>query len=161
MIKFLITFYLIITSFNSYSQENNSFKICDKNNIYAVDNYLLKITVSEKLKNPKKSPEYTDDGLTGIKSTFEKKTLGTDDADNTVFRSHIAFIVNCNGETGDFQILNKNENNIKLLEEKLLLFVKANLSSWTPAIYKGENVDCYQVLVFTVLNGNITNVFYK
>ena len=161
MIKFLITFFLVIIILNCYSQENNTFKICDNNNIYSVDNYLLKSIVSEKLKNPKKSPEYADNGLTGIKSTFEKKSLGTDDADNTVFRSHIAFIVSCNGETGDFQIISKNENNIKLLEEKLLLIVKENISSWTPAVYKGENVDCYQVLVFTVLNGNITNVFYK
>lgn len=161
MLKLLITFLIAITLCKSYSQENSTFNICDKNNIYTVDNYLITSIVTEKIKNPKKSPEYSNNGLTGIKSSFEKKSIGTDDADNTVFRSHIAFIVNCNGETGDFQILSKNDSNIKPLEEKLLQIVKDNISSWTPAVYKGKNVDCYQVLVFTVLNGNITNVFYK
>ncbi|OFX26818.1 MAG: hypothetical protein A2033_11395 [Bacteroidetes bacterium GWA2_31_9] len=161
MIKSLVIILLIIFSFNCYSQENSTFTICNKDHIFSIDNYLLKNIISDKIKEPKKSPEYINNGLSGIKSLFEKKSIESSEADNTVFRSHIAFIVNCNGEIGNFQIISKNENNIKLLEEKLLLLVKENLSTWTPAENKKEKVDCYQVLVFTVLNGNITNVFYK
>lgn len=161
MIKLFASILVTLIYFKSFSQENNTFTICNNNSIFAVDNYLLETIISEKSKEPKKSPEFSENGVTDIKNIFEKKSLATDDADNTVFRSHIAFIVNCKGEVGNFQILSKNENNIHLLEEKLLLIVKANLTTWIPAVYKGENVDCYQVLVFTVLNGNITNVFYK
>ena len=161
MKKLNYTFLFTIIFLNSFSQEKNNFSLCNENKIFSVDNYLLKNTILTKINEPKSSPDYLENGLTGIKNIFEKKSLETVDADNTVFRSHIAFIVNCKGESGNFQILSKNESNIHLLEEKLLLIVKANLSTWTPAVYKGENVDCYQVLVFTVLNGNITNVFYK
>jgi len=72
-----------------------------------------------------------------------------------VFRVHIMFVVNCEGKAGNFQLTSKGKGDLESLANQVLEIVNNMPQNWKPAKKNGEAVDCYQVLSFTVIGGQL------
>ncbi|MCF6404875.1 hypothetical protein L3C95_18390 [Chitinophaga filiformis] len=74
----------------------------------------------------------------------------------------IRFIINCNGNTGRFRLLEMDSNYQPIhfkeaLSQHLLKLVK-QLSGWQPAVYKDKVYDSYQYITFHIRNGKIISI---
>lgn len=140
---------LLISSFN-----NKDFYPCNKDKIYATNDYLYKDSFFKDYEKVKNSPKYPG-GAAEIQKFFEEHVELPEDAKNMASRYHIVFIVNCKGETGQFELKSKPfpgaEEIMKACE---------SMPAWEPASVKKESVDCYIRLGFTNMAGKL-RVDYK
>lgn len=132
---------------------------CDNKNIFSVDDFLLKVAVGE-LRNPDKNPGYKG-GIDKLKQYFSVNPLTNKRAQSYIFRTSIGFKINCEGETGDFQVVTKGKGDLRELANQVLEIVSNMPSGWVPAESNGLKVDCYQILSFTATYGNLEMVSYR
>ena len=126
----------------------------------AIDDKLLAETVGE-FKHPKINPSYTGD-KTALRNWFLNNPLTDERVKDRLFRVRIAFMVNCDGEAGRWQVMNKGKGELFEFANMVLDLVKTMPQKWIPAKdKKGNPVDCWQILEFTVNNGVLTNGIYK
>ena len=138
----------------------DTFTVCDKDNVFSVEDKQLWNFVG-KLKTPKKNPTYTDD-IGKLRTWLQNKPLTDERAKERLFRVRIGFLVNCKGEAGQWQILNRGKGELNEFAEMVLDIVKELPQRWVAAEdKKGNKVDCWQLLEFTVSNGTFINVNYK
>ncbi|MFV0469832.1 MAG: hypothetical protein ACK5MK_12995 [Dysgonomonas sp.] len=143
-------------------QQDNALQVkpCNEKNIFIVDNeFLLKEKVGE-LPIVDKNPTY-EGGIDVLKAYFAKQSLTDNKAKNIVFRVTIGFIVNCNGEVGNLQLLTRGKGDLETLANQVLEKVNEIPRGWLPANKDGKAVDCYQVLSFTVIDGKLDKVSYR
>ncbi len=126
--------------------------------VYSVDDFLITEYIGEK-PFPTKGPAFTK-GLDNLKKYFKANPLTDNNAAQRVFKVSIAFIVTCDGKAGNFQIISKGTGNLETYANQVLAIVNKMPQNWQPATYKGKKVDCYQVLSFTVINGQLDKVTY-
>ncbi|HMP30532.1 MAG TPA: hypothetical protein PKD85_13085 [Saprospiraceae bacterium] len=75
----------------------------------------------------------------------------------------VNFIVNCRGETGNFEILELDENykqkrfNTQITDQ--ILSICKELDEWIPGSVKGQKVDSYKFLTFKIKNSEIVEIF--
>lgn len=74
----------------------------------------------------------------------------------------IRFIINCQGKTGRFRLMQADENykerNFdKRISDQLLALTKS-LKGWEIQILDGESIDYYQYLTFKINRGNIEKI---
>lgn len=137
-----------------------TFYICNDNAVWSVDDKLLAETVGE-FKHPKINPSYTGD-KTALRNWFLNNPLTDERVKDRLFRVRIAFMVNCDGEAGRWQVMNKGKGELFEFANMVLDLVKTMPQKWIPAKdKKGNPVDCWQILEFTVNNGVLTNGIYK
>lgn len=137
-----------------------SFSICDEKTVYAVDDKQLAEAVGN-FKAPKKAPSFTGD-KTALRNWFLNRPLTDERAKDRLFRVRLAFMVNCKGEAGQWQLINKSKGELNEFANMVLEIVKTMPQNWIPAVdKKGKPVDCWQILEFTVSNGILTNANYK
>ncbi|AUP77586.1 hypothetical protein [Flavivirga eckloniae] len=148
-----------ITSAAYKSESIKKIVDCDTENIFSVDDFLLKMAVG-KLKNPDINPEYKG-GIEELKKYFSVNALTDEIARNYIFRTSIGFKVNCKGEAGDFQIVTKGKGDLRELANQILEIVSNMPLGWIPAESDGQKVDCYQILSFTATYGSLENVSYR
>lgn len=134
--------------------------ICDNENIYVVDDFLLKELIGDDYQEPDNYPEYKG-GIEKLKEYFKENPLTDNRAGEMIFRVSISFIVNCNGQPGDFAIISKGKGDLEELANQVLEVVNNMPIDWLPATVKKNPVDCHQVLSFTVLGGQLDKVSYK
>jgi hypothetical protein len=160
--KTLILIISIVTlSLSVYPQSDTvTIQPCNSKQLYCVDNFLLIEKLGEKVKVIKNTPQYEGESAEIVKY-FTPIEINKDKAKDLVFRMYVSILINCKGEVGEYKIISESEENSKYVEDTILEFLKKMPNKWKPAKYKGEDVDCYQVIVFTILNGMITNIFYK
>ena len=133
---------------------------CDSKKIYSVDKEsLLKEKIGE-LPIADTNPEF-EGGIEALKEYFAENPLASDKAKDLLFRVAIGFVVNCTGEAGNFQIITKGKGELETLANQVLEIVNNMPQSWKPAKKKGEAIDCYQVLSFTVSGGQLDKVSYR
>jgi hypothetical protein len=132
---------------------------CDKENIYSVDDNLLKAKVGQ-FKKPDINPKYSG-GIEKLKAFFADNKLTDKRTNGIVFRVSIGFVVNCKGETGNLQIVTDGKGDLRELAQQVLEKVKMIPDKWIPATANSQNVDSYQVLSFTVVNGTLDKVSYR
>ncbi|MFK7799446.1 MAG: hypothetical protein AB8E82_18490 [Aureispira sp.] len=74
----------------------------------------------------------------------------------------IRFIVNCQGETDRFRILESDLNyQPKIFDKKIsqrLLQLSQSLQGWQPKKKEGKAVDYYQYLIFKIENGQLIKI---
>jgi len=128
-------------------------------NIYSVDNFLLKEKIGEK-PSPTTNPSFTG-GLEELKKHFSANPLTDELANGRMFRVVISFIVNCEGKAGNFEVISKGRGELETLANQVLAVVRGMPQSWEPATDFGRPIDCYQVLTFTVSDGKLDMVSYK
>ncbi|HYI77457.1 MAG TPA: hypothetical protein VEW65_07530 [Chryseolinea sp.] len=132
---------------------------CDFSNLHSVNDMLLKKKLGDH-QLPEQNPKY-EGGLEGLKSFFGENSLADIRAQSIVFRVHIGFVVNCRGEAKGFEIISEGKGDLKDLGEQVLKVAKQIPGKWTPASAKGHNVDCNQVLSFTVASGKLDKLTYR
>lgn len=136
------------------------FPLCNENSVWSVDDKQL-VEVVGKLPAPKKAPSFDGDKA-ALRGWFQSRPLTDDRAKSRLFRVRIGFIVNCEGKIGNFQIINKPKGELFEFSNMVLEIVKEMPANWLPASdKKGNPVDCWQVIEFTVSNGQLTNANYK
>jgi hypothetical protein len=121
---------------------------------------LLKAQVGQSLAKPKTNPTFKG-GLDELKKYFASHSLTDSRSKDIVFRVHIGFIVNCNGQAGNFQIVSKGKGDLQELAQQVLTIVKDMPQNWQPALVDNKTVDCYQILSFTILSGALDKVSYR
>ena len=127
--------------------------------IYSVDDFLVKETFGE-LTEPTLNPTFTD-GHEELKKYFGSHPLTDEKAVQMIFRVKIAFVVNCEGKAGDFEIVSKGKGDLANYAHQVLAIVNSMPKNWKPATLDGKPVDCYQVLSFTAASGNLDSVSYR
>lgn len=128
-------------------------------NIYSVNDFLVKEKIGEK-PNPGTNPTYTG-GLDELKKYFIANPLTDERVKESVFRVSVAFVVTCEGQVGNFEIVTKGKGDLATYANQVLAIVNSMPQNWKSAIVDGKPVDCYQVLSFTVVNGQLDKVSYK
>lgn len=145
---------------DSIRQTANHYTICDESNIWSVEDKQLSAAVGS-YKKPKKAPRYQSD-KGGMRGYFASRSLTDERAKERLFRVRIGFMVNCKGEAGEWRLLNANRGELFEFANMVLDMVKQMPQRWLPAEdKKGQPVDCWQVIEFTVSNGSLTNADYK
>ncbi|MVT08393.1 hypothetical protein [Chitinophaga tropicalis] len=74
----------------------------------------------------------------------------------------VRFIINCNGHTGRFRLLEIDNDYQPIhfreaLSQQLLSLVK-QVRGWQPAVYKEKVYDSYQYITFRIRNGKIISI---
>ena len=143
------------------AQAESEFKVCNEGGgLWSVEDKQLAEAVGN-YKAPKKSPSYKGD-KTALRNWFLNHPITDERAKDRLFRVRIAFMVNCNGEAGRWQLISKNKGELFEFANMVLETVKTMPQNWIPATdKKGNAVDCWQILEFTVSNGSLTNANYK
>lgn len=137
-----------------------SFTLCNEAGVWSVEDKQLAEAVGN-FKAPKKTPEY-DGGKTALRNWFLNQPLTDERAKDRLFRVRIGFMVNCKGEAGRWQVISKGKGELFEFANMVLDIVKTMPQKWNSAQdKKGNKVDCWQVLEFTVSNGRLTNANYK
>ena len=135
-------------------------EICDKDNLFSVDDFLLKEAIGSSFSKPDKNPSFNG-GIEKLRQYFAQNSLTDKRAQNNIFRVSIGFIVNCNGQIGNFQIVTKGKGDLKELANQVLEIVNKMPNDWIPAEKNGQKVDCYQILNFSVMQGSLDKVTYR
>jgi len=127
--------------------------------IYSVDDFLVNERFGENVK-PTTSPSFKG-GIDELKNYFSNNPLTDEKAAQMIFRVKIAFIVNCDGIAGNFEIVTKGRGDLATYANQVLAIVNRMPQDWQAATISGKPVDCFQALSFTVLSGNLDKVSYR
>ena len=130
-----------------------------KEKIYSVENTLLEEKFGD-LSEPKTGPTFTG-GIEELKKYFAANPLTDEKAKNMFFMVHIGFLVNCEGKAGNFVVISHGKGELEKYANQVLEIVSKMPQQWQPAIVKRKPVDCYQVLSFSVKNGQLDAVSYR
>ena len=137
-----------------------SFAPCNPDAIYSVDDKQLAESVGE-YKRPKNNPSYKGE-KPSLRSWFLNHPLTDERVKDRLFRVRLAFLVNCKGEVGQLRVISKGKGELYEFANIVLELVKTMPNNWLPATdRKGNPVDCWQIMEFTVSNGILTNANYK
>jgi hypothetical protein len=163
LLTFLAGLLLIFST--SYGQTQTpetatQIKSCVEKVNYSVDDMLLKAQVGQSLVKPEINPSFKG-GLDELKKYFVSHSLTDTRAKDIVFKVHIGFLVNCNGLTGNFQIISKGKGDLQELAQQVLTIVNDMPQTWQPASVDNKTIDCYQILSFTVVGGALDKVSYR
>jgi hypothetical protein len=133
---------------------------CNTQTQYAVGKEsLLKEKIGEK-PEPDINPTF-EGGVEELKKYFADNPLTDERITNAVFRVAIAFVVDCNGNAGNFMIITKGKGLAETFANQVLERVNKMPKHWKPAIKNADKIDCYQVLSFTVTSGQLDKVSYR
>lgn len=133
---------------------------CNEEKQYAVENsFLLKEKIGEK-EAPDTNPTF-EGNIEELKRYFTNNPLTDKKANNIVFRVTIAFVVDCNGNAGNYMVITKGKGPLESLANQVLEIVSKMPKTWKPATKNGKNVDCHQVLSFMVVDGKLDKVSYQ
>lgn len=136
--------FVLISSFSIHE-----FDLCNKDKVYATQDYLYGDSYFKDYEKVKKKPKYTG-GAQAIQKFFDTNVVLPEEASKIAARYHIIFIVNCKGQVGLIELKSKPfpgyEEIIKACQ---------SMPDWEPAIVKKESVDCYVRLGFTNQAGKL------
>ena len=130
-----------------------------KPDIYTTKNDILTEKFGNSIQNPDKAPEYNG-GIDSLKKYFSEHPLTDENAKKYTIDVAICFFVTCSGQAGNFEIIGKPYGDLETYSNQVLAIVNNMPANWLPAIKSGKPVDCYQSLVFTIVNGSLENLVY-
>ena len=133
---------------------------CNEEKQYAVGSeHLLEEEIGEK-KEPKTTPTFKG-GIDELRKYFAQNPLTDERAKESIFRVKIAFVVDCKGNAGNYKLITKGKGLLETFANQILEIVNKMPNEWIPATKNGDNVDCYQVLSFSVWDGKLDKVSYR
>src|SRR5690242_4895307 len=105
---------IVSTTFGQTEIADTTSKIkpCAEAVNYSVDDILLRTHLGQNLTGPGTNPSF-DGGPGELKKYFVSHALTNKKAKDIVFRVHIGFLVNCNGQAGNFQIVSKGKGDLQ------------------------------------------------
>lgn len=131
-------------------------KSCTKN-AFMVEDLLLKEKLGASLPVPDKNPAFTN-GPEEVEAYFARHPLVDPGVKNMGFRVSFALLVNCEGKAGNYAIATTGRGEMETYANQVLAVVNRMPQRWQPAIKDGKPVDCYQIMSFTVVRGNLGKV---
>ncbi len=166
----LVILIMISFIYSCQSQDNGSIKkeyrswVGDIEENPEIDNYNFKICNSEnriiQYFNNSRGLEYQG-GKTEIIKIFKNKFIPIK-KENQNGMIRIRFIVNCNGDSGRFRIMEANNEYKKYhFDKKItdqLLRITKKLNGWIPKESHDRKADYYQYLIFRIVDGNIKEI---
>jgi hypothetical protein len=144
---------------NNSNENDLKFEPCENQNLYAVNNVLTNQQLAN-LPQPDNSPEFGG-GLEELKKFFADKKITDKKAKKTTFKVSIAFLVNCKGQAGNFLVVSEGQGNLNEYANQVLEITKKMPQNWLAAKKADNKIDCYQVLDFTIVKGQLNQVTYK
>lgn len=161
-IKILSLLSILIFALNLYAQTEtkNNLKLCSNPVNYSADDIQLKLKYGTDLLTPTINPKFVG-GIQELKKYLSENKLIDSKAKGIVFRTHIGFLVNCSGIAGSFEVISNGKGDLKTLSEQVLDIVSRMPQTWESANIDGKQVDSYQILSFTIVNGDLTKVNYR
>lgn len=102
------------------------------------------------------------EGDDALQAWFDGHPLTDPRAKDMIMRTMILFKVNCHGDAGDWSIASKGKGVLFELSNQVLEIAKQLPNGWTPATdADGNAVDCWQVLQFSINEGQLKCTVYK
>ncbi|MCR5191703.1 MAG: hypothetical protein K6D59_00225 [Bacteroidales bacterium] len=148
------------SGFDEEDNKDASFDICNEGSIWSVDDKQLAESIGE-YPRPKKSPTYKGN-KEALRNWFLNHPLTDDRAKERLFRVRLGFLVNCKGEAGQWRVISKGKGELFEFANMVKELVETLPQNWEPATdKKGNPLDCWQILEFTVSDGILTNANYK
>lgn len=127
---------------------------CDPEHVYRCDHWGASDRYKE-LPVAAVFPAWTE-GDDALQSWFDSHPLTDPRAKEMMFRTILLFKVNCRGEASEWTIASKGKGVLFELSNQVLEIAKQLPNGWTPATNEdGTAVDCWQVLQFSVSEGNL------
>lgn len=131
---------------------NDPYKLCDESKLYSPDQPMLAKFYKGKVPVPKTTPQWPK-GLDSLQSFYNKHLAHfTLDKATPIQRVILTFNVDCNGNPGDFQFMNKENYPI---QDAILSASSGWMEKWTAATHKGKNVDCRVIIIFSIANQKV------
>ena len=134
--------------------------LCNEQKTFAVKNETLLTKKFGEMEAPDVNPTFLS-GSEDFQNYFKNNPLNDRRAEEMVFRVAIGFIVNCNGNAGNYTIISNGKGLLETLANQVLEIVNKMPNKWNPAKKDNKDVDCYQVLSFTVLGGKLDKVSFR
>lgn len=129
----------------------DEYRLCDASKIYIFDHPQLKKKVDKPL-FCKKSAMW-EGKADSLQQFYDKYLHFTVPKEQPIQRVILTFVVDCNGNPGEFNFENKENWPI---QAEILKVTKEHMDKWIPAEHKkGQKVDCRQVIIFTIANGKV------
>ena len=157
---------IVITSTfspSNFDEKENTmpdFVLCNETNIWSVDDKQLAESIGE-FPRPKNNPTYKGK-KEALRNWFLNHPLTDERAKERLFRVRLGFIVNCKGEAGQWKVISKGKGELFEFANMVKELVETMPQNWEPAKdKKGNPLDCWQILEFTVSDGVLTNANYK
>ena len=127
--------------------------------LFAVENSLLTEAVGI-LQSPTTVPDCVE-GVDSLKNYFRHHPIKDGRGMGMIFKVHVAFIVDTNGEVTGHRIISSEKGLIGELSHKAVEVIKEAPLHWKPATdAEGNNVACWQVLSFTVVECSLAKCDY-
>lgn len=105
---------------------------------------------------------YWTEGNEALQAWFDGHPLTDPRAKDMILRTVLGFKVNCRGEAGEWYIASKGKGLMFELSNQVLEIAKQLPNGWTPATdADGNAVDCWQVLQFSIKEGQLKCTVYK
>ena len=102
------------------------------------------------------------EGDDALQAWFDNHPLTDPRSKDMIFRTVLGFKVNCRGEAGEWYIASKGKGVLFELSNQVLEIAKQLPNGWTPATdADGNAVDCWQVLQFSITEGQLKCTVYK
>jgi len=133
---------------------------CDPQHVYRCNHWGVRDRYEE-LPEASALPYWTE-GDEALQTWFDNHPLTDPRAKDMIFRTVLGFKVNCRGEAGEWYIASKGKGVLFELSSQVLEISKQLPNGWTPATDEAGNaVDCWQVLQFSIKEGQLKCTIYK
>ncbi|MBP5548311.1 MAG: hypothetical protein J6X58_05435 [Bacteroidales bacterium] len=147
------------SDFDAESQDV-TFANCTPKHVYRCDHWGARDSYKD-LPEAVTLPTWNE-GDDALQSWFDSHPLTDPRAKNMIMRTVILFKVNCHGEAGEWSIASKGKGVLFELSNQVLEIAKQLPDGWIPATdADGKAVDCWQVLQFSIKEGQLKCNVYK
>ena len=133
---------------------------CDPQHVYRCAHWGARDTYKD-LSDATSLPAWRE-GDDTLQAWFNGHPLTDPRSKDMIFRTVLGFKVNCRGEAGEWYIASKGKGVLFELSNQVLEIAKHLPNGWTPATdADGNAVDCWQVLQFSITEGQLKCTVYK
>ena len=94
-------------------------------------------------------------GYDKIVDILQTKVLINEDEKIVTGIIYVQFIVNCKGESGDYQI-SKSADKLKIISEKIIEIFKKENFEWNPGKQRGYSVDVLMLIKLAIKEGKFS-----
>jgi hypothetical protein len=150
----LIVALVSLTGAKADGDDKPKFELCDASNVYRIDDPLLADKGYASLPLVETNPEFPG-GSEALQKFFDENLKLGDDAKNVFGRVPITFVVNCNGNLGDFKFIGR----VFPEMAQNIINVARKMPDWNAGKAKGKAVDTRAKLSFTSAQGRASRAF--
>ncbi|MCB9195262.1 MAG: hypothetical protein H6598_03475 [Flavobacteriales bacterium] len=146
----LIHTLFITPNFAQETTESNTVTLCNTEQQYAHKDLASYFPAYKELPTPDKSPTFKG-GEKKIEKFIDKNLDLGDLERHQIIPVYVHFVVNCNGEAGEFEFsISEIFKDREFYEKQLLTLFMSLPQNWSPAVKNGVAVDTHQIMSFSI-----------